>query len=312
MSLAACLLLYSAVVLLGGPPVLRALTRVGRAPRLGAATWLIAIVSVLATWLVSAVLIVVDEVAHGSRRHSFIDSCIEILCRTFAGQPGGAPRSVVLLGAAAVVAAVAVVAVRLACTIARLRTQARDHAHGVRLVGRPILERRTFVVDADVRAAYCVAGKPPTIVVTSAAVSALDEHQMRAVLAHEWAHVRGHHLEVTILVRAVAAVLPRLALMRDGAMEVTRLLEMCADVAAARRFGREAVLGGLLTLAGAAPATALGAADVAVVSRAERLTSPPADGVRHIDAALAGTAALVALAPLAALSLAASGVFVCS
>ncbi len=312
MSLAACLLLYSAAVVLLGPPALRALTRTGRAPRLGVATWLTAMVSVLATWLISAVLIVVDEVAHWSRRHSFIDSCIEMLCRVLAGRSGSAPRGVLLLGAGVVVLAVVVLAVRLTRTVARLRAQAHGHAHGIRLVGRPILEKGPFVVDADIRAAYCVAGKPSTIVVTSAAVSALDDHEMRAVLAHEWAHVRGHHLEVTILVRAVAAVLPRLALMRDGALEVTRLLEMCADDAAARRFGRHAVLGGLLVLAGAAPAGGLGAADVAVVSRAERLTSPPGAGACSLDAALAGTAGFIALAPLAALSMAASGMFVCS
>lgn len=312
MSLAACLLLYSAAILLVGPPLLRALTRAGRVPRLGVATWLLAIVSVLATWLVSAVLIVVDEVAHGSQRHTFIDSCIEIVCQLLAGQSGGAPRAVLLLSAGAVVAAVLVVSVRLVCAVTRLRTLAHGHAHGIRLVGRPILDHRTFVVEADVRAAYCVAGKPSTIVMTSAAVSALDGDEMNAVLAHEWAHVRGHHLEVTIFVRAVASVLPRLALMRDGALEVTRLLEMCADDAAARRFGRHTVLRGLLALAGAAPATALGAADVAVVSRVERLTLPPVKRLRGREAALAGAAGLIALAPLAGLTLAASGVLVCS
>lgn len=312
MSLAACLLLYSAAVLLVGPPALRALTRAGRAPRLGAAAWLTAMLSVLATWLISAVLIVIDEVAHWSRRHSFIDSCIEMLCRVLAGRSGDAPRWVLLLSAGAIIVAVVFITAQLMRTASRLRRQAHGHAHGIRLVGRPILEQNTFVVDAEVRAAYCVAGKPSTIVVTSAAVSALDEREMSAVLAHEWAHVRGHHLEVTILVRAIASVLPRLALMRDGALEVTRLLEMCADDAAAKRHGRHAVLDGLLTLAGAAPATALGAADVAVVSRAERLTSPPADGVRRLDAMLAGIAGLIALAPLAALSMAASDVLVCT
>jgi len=274
--------------------------------------WLFAIVGVLASWLISALLIAVDEVAHWSRRRSFIDSCIEVLCQLLSGRSGTAPRSVLLLGAGAAVIAIAVVAVRLAYTVARLRTQAHEHALGIRLVGQPILERRTFVVDADVRAAYCVAGKPSTIVVTSAAVSALDEDEMGAVLAHEWAHVRGHHLEVTVLLRGVAAVLPRLALMRDGALEVTRLLEMCADDAAARRFGRHAVLGGLLTLSGAAPASALGAADVGVVSRVERMVSPPTTGVRGMDIALAGAAGLIALAPLAVVSLAVSGVLVCS
>ncbi|KMO73481.1 Protease HtpX [Mycolicibacterium chlorophenolicum] len=310
MSLATCLLLYSAAVILLGPPALRVVTKSGRAPRLGVATWLTTIAGVLATWLISPVLIVVDEVAHWSRQHSVIDSCLEVLSRVVAGWSGSAPRGLLLVGAGAVITVVVVLAARLTRTVARLRTQARGHAHGIRLVGRP-MERSTFVVDADVCAAYCVAGKPSTIVVTSAAVSALDHQEIQAVLAHEWAHVRGHHLEVTMLMRAVATVLPSLALMRDGAQEVARLLEMCADDAAARRFGRHAVLGGLLTLARAAPAGALSAADVGVVSRAERLTTPPA-GASGVDAALAVTAALVALAPLAALTLAASGMLLCS
>lgn len=273
---------------------------------------MIAIVSVMASWLASAVLIVVDEVAHWSQRHTFIDSCIEVLCRVMAGQSGSAPRSVLLLGAGAVVVFVVVVAVRLVCAAARFRSQAHGHAHGIRLVGRPILEQRTFVVDANVCAAYCVAGKPSAIVVTSAAVSALSEDEMNAVLAHEWAHVRGHHLEVTILLRAVASVLPRVPLMRDGAAEVTRLMEMCADDAAVRRFGRQAVLGGLFTLAGAGPVTALSAADVAVVSRAERLTEPPVRRVRRFEVAAAGAAGLIVMAPPTALSLAVSGLFMCS
>lgn len=312
MSLAACLLLYSVAVLLVGPPLLRALTRADHAPRWGVAAWLIAIASVLCAWLASAALIVVDEIAHWSRRHSFIDSCIEVLCRMLAGQSGSAARAVVLVGAAAVVAAVVVVGGRLVFTVARLRAHAHGHAHDVRLVGRPLGERRVVVVDAEVRAAYCVSGKPSTIVVTSAAVDALDDHEMSAVLAHEWAHVRGHHLGLTILLRALASALPRLTLMREGALEVARLLEMCADDAAVRRCGRDAVLSGLRALAGAAPATALGAADVAVVSRARRLTAPPPDHVHGVQAALAGTATLIALAPLLTLTTAAFGMLVCN
>ena len=311
MSLAAGLLLYSVVVLLAGPPLLRVLTRTGQAPRWGAAAWLVAIASVLATWLVSAVLVVVDEVAHWSRRHAFIDSCIDVLCRMLAGQSGSAARGVVLVGAAAGVAAVAAVGTRTVLTAARLRSHAHGHARGVQLVGRRFGDRRVVVVDADLRAAYCVSGRPSTIVVTSAAVDALDAHQLGAVLAHEWAHVRGRHLELTILLRALAMVLPRLTLMREGAREVTRLLEMCADDVAARRCGRDAVLSGLLVLAGAVPAAALGAADVALVSRARRLTGPPAEHVRGGEAALAGAAGLIALTPLLTLVAAAFGMLVC-
>lgn len=81
--------------------------------------------------------------------------------------------------------------------------------------------------------------------------------------------------------RGLGVVFPRLTLMTAGAAEVSRLLEMCADDAAVRRYGHRALLTGLMALAGAAPAGALGAADVAVLSRAERLALPP--GPTHSD-----------------------------
>ena len=42
-------------------------------------------------------------------------------------------------------------------------------------------------------AAYCVSGRPPAIVVTTAALGALDDRQLDAVVAHERAHLAGHH-----------------------------------------------------------------------------------------------------------------------
>jgi hypothetical protein len=100
--------------------------------------------------------------------------------------------------------------------------------------------------------------------------------------------------------------------MTQGAAEVSRLLEMCADDVAVRRFGHQALLTGLMALAGATPAAALGAADIAVLSRAERLAIPPAYRVRvRARAALTSTSTIIALAPLATVVLGASGVLMC-
>ncbi len=75
----------------------------------------------------------------------------------------------------------------------------------------------------------------------------------------------------------IAAMAPRLGVLRHGSAEVGRLLEMCADDAAAREHGRESLLGGLLAIVDAGartPAGALGAASTAVLARAERLAAP--------------------------------------
>jgi len=109
-----------------------------------------------------------------------------------------------------------------------------------------------------------------------------------------------------------ATVLPRFPLMTQGAAEVSRLLEMCADDAATRRYGHRALLSGLLNLAGVAPAPALGAADVAVLTRIERLIGPPALHTRaRAWAALAPIVAVLAAGPAITIALAGAGLLMC-
>jgi hypothetical protein len=89
---------------------------------------------------------------------------------------------------------------------------------------------------------------------------------------------------------------------------------MCADDIAARRHGREPLLAGLLALSGVAPAGALGAADVAVLERVERLTEPSrADRMITARCAVALTSTVTAIlaGPLVIAALAASGVLMC-
>lgn len=106
---------------------------------------------------------------------------------------------------------------------------------------------------------------------------------MAAVLAHEPAHLSsGRHLQLMMLLRALASSMPRLPLFRNAVDAVGPLVEMCADDAAARRYVRRAVLGGLVALAGQPRATgsALAAADTPAVARALRLAEPVPNGAR--------------------------------
>ena len=311
MSIAACLLLYSFVVCVVGPPILRRLTREGHAPRYGVATWLTAIGSVLISWLMASVLIVGDLLTGGEHRNGVVASCLAVLCDVLSGYAGRIPQVLLLAAAAAGVIAASLVGARIARALARLRAGALEHADGVRLVGRPV-GHDVFVIDASEPAAYCVSGRPPVIVVTTGALAALDADQLGAVLAHERAHLAGRHHQVIGALRSLAVVFPKLSLMTQGATEVSRILEMCADDAAARRFGHRTLLAGLMSLAGAAPAGSLGVADVAVLSRAERLAVPATPPTRiRARAALTSASTLMAGGPLLILALMTSGTLMC-
>ena len=100
------------------------------------------------------------------------------------------------------------------------------------------------VITADRPAAYCVAGRPHAIVLTTAAVRTLDSVQLGAVLAHEDAHLAGRHHHLLMVLRALADSLSRLPLFTRGAEAVAALLEMCADDTAIRGHGSRPLIAG--------------------------------------------------------------------
>jgi Zn-dependent protease with chaperone function len=314
-SIAICLLLYSLAVLVAAPPLLGALTHYGHAPRFGVAAWLTAIGTVVLTWLVAAGIVIIEVAGHWDYPRILAASCLVRLrgVLTVVSDSAGLAPQFTLGAIVAVAALMAILASgRLARTISGMRVRAHDHAEAVRLVGHHTDDPDVVIVEATEPAAYCVSGRPSAIVVTSAAVAALDEHELAAVLAHERAHLTGHHSLAVTTVRGLAAVFPKLTLMREGATEVSRLLEMCADDASARRHGSAPLLSGLLTLCRAAPAGALAVADVAVLARAERLAVPPADpAIVRARAALTSVIAVMIAGPVITATMAASGALLC-
>jgi len=300
------LLLYSLAVLAFGPRLLRRLTRAGQVPRLGVAAWLTAIASVLVTWVAAAVAVIVDVAGHWNHGH-FVAACLAKLLGVAAGDAGMLARLALIAVATSAAATAAITVVRLSRTLIRIRRRAHGHAQAVRIVGRRTTDRDVVILEAAEPAAYCVSGRPPAIVVTTAALTALDARQLDAVVAHERAHLSGHHPHLVAALRSLATVFPRIALITDGAEQVSRLLEMCADDVAACRYGRGALLSGLLALSGAAPAGALGAADIDVLARAERLTAPNAQlAVARSRAALTSAVTVLVAGPLVTAASAAS------
>jgi uncharacterized membrane protein/Zn-dependent protease with chaperone function len=267
------------------------------------ATWLSAIGTVIGSWLATAVLVIVEVISHWTHPRTVAASCLARLHRTISGDAGIAPQITLVVIAAAATAAAAITGVRLATAALGMRARAHEHARALWLVGHRTGEADVVMVEAAKAAAYCVSGRPPAIVVTSAARAALDDRQLAAVLAHERAHLAGHHALIISALRALAAVFPRLSLITEGAQQVSRLLEMCADDVAARRHSSRALLSGLVTLCTSAPAEALAAADLAVLARAERLARPPQVSVKvKTRAALASVIAIMAAGPLIAVA----------
>src|SRR6266568_941040 len=177
--------------------------------------------------------------------------------------------------------------------------QALRHAQTARLVGHPEPALGAVLVEHSQPAAYCVAGRQPTVILTTGAVQALDPGQLDAVLAHERAHLAGRHHWLVAMARIGHEVLPFLPLMQDAEEQVARMVELHADDAATRARDPRLLATALVVLAtpgSPAPALAAGATDS--VQRIHRLLGPSEPLGRVRRQLLRATAAALALTPV--------------
>jgi Zn-dependent protease with chaperone function len=272
---ALALLGYAACAAWCVPALLAPLTRRGVSVRAGLAAWLAAMGCVLLSAAVAIELSFRTVAADWPQ-------LTQALCRSVAGGActPAVYRSALYEGGAAAVAIAATLLAAVALwrygrRVQRSRAQTRSHARAALLVGRAIAvpaagvagspagaagglaagparpagRARTVMLDDPRPAAYCVAGRPAAIVVTSGALAVLDPPQLGAVLAHENAHLaHGHHALATVT-RGLAAAFPGVPLFARGAAEVARLAEMSADDTAARTSGRPALVAALIAIA---------------------------------------------------------------
>lgn len=247
---------------------------------LATATWLLACAALLAT-LVTRVM--------GPGVKSLIAACVDLFQ---AVHENGAESGVVaagLLGAAGLA--------RLSWAAARRRARrawTREHGRALAAGGRrrTLHLDRVWLLDRPEPAAYCMPGRRFGIVVTRGALDRLTGPELRAVLAHERAHLRGrHHLLVT-WARLLDTAFPRVPLLRAAADEVPELVEWAADDRAAQETGPHALAHALGIMAasgvrGPDPAlSASGACPVRRVRRQVQPSEPPAGWAAHTAAAL--------------------------
>ena len=263
-----CLLVVGALAAVTVPALLpRLVPSSTAAPRMALLGWQLGSLSVIASWVLAGVLL------------------------------PGTVLTVVVVGG---------VSGRLAYSLVVLawcgRRTRQSHAQAARIIGREDPTLGATVVDSDVPAVYCLAGRPATIVVTSG--GALPAEQLRAALAHERAHLAGRHHLLLVLAGAIRRAFPGVALFELADRETARLVEVVADDTAAQRHGRRTVAEALMRLACArTPATALAAGGPGVLHRVERLLCAPVPVTVRQRTRWVGGLTLAVAGPLAGIAL---------
>lgn len=294
MTAALALLGYAALLLTIGAAGLAKARWADRAPRLAVAAWLALTGSAVFSAVLGGAALAVPTARVSAGLSVLLETCLMSLRASYA-HPGGAAMA----GAGAVLglAVIARVTWCTAATLARAGLARRRHRRVLAMAGRRDRRLGAVLVDHDEPAAWCLPGAEGQVALTTAAVRALDDVQLAAVLAHERAHQRGrHHLLVT-LAGSLAAAFPRARAFRQAHEQVARLVELIADDAAAAESPRLKVAEALLALAAPAPsaAAALGAGGSATAARVRRLIAAPAPlGRGRAAAGMVTVAALIA------------------
>ena len=201
-----------------------------------------------------------------------------------AGQPGeprfdpSSPRD---LAAALVLALTALVGIRLLWAVGRVavgtRARRKRHRDLVDVLATPDgLIPGLRVLAEETPLAYCLpAIRGSRVVVSVGALDRLDDRELRAVLAHEQAHLRARHDLVLEAFTALHMAFPRFV-RSDVALDQARtLVELLADDDARRRSGPLPLARALVALAGSpAPEAGLAAAKSSTVLRVQRLADP--------------------------------------
>jgi Zn-dependent protease with chaperone function len=268
------LALFGYALLLGtvGAHALARAEWVHRAPRLGIALWQALSGSVILAVALGGTALMIPTIELGQRLADLLQACGAAIRAQYA-TPGGAAVSAV--GASVVAGTLGRAVYCLARELILASRHRRRHRDGLALIGRPAPKLGFLIVDHGTAAAYCLPGRRRQIVLTSAALAALDADQLDAVLAHERAHLRGRHHLVLAGAQGLQRAFPVLPCFRLAPLALARLVEMLADDEAVRRHPRLTIATALVALADStAPAATLPAGGPTAAARVHRLAAP--------------------------------------
>lgn len=253
---AALILLAYAAILSAASPSLSRQRWTGRSPRLAIAMWIAVSGSIFLSVGVSGVLMIQAWREHHGGLSPTDDSLTIVIIN-------------VAIIAASLIATASVISAA-ATTVIESKRERAHHRFGIRAAAAQMHPRGVTVLPSSVPAAYCLAGKPALIVVTSAAVEALTANQLDAVIAHERAHLRGHHHGLVAVAQTAARAFPFVPAMRAFERETARLVELLADDCASKKHDRRVIAEALVALA-SQRTPGLAAASTAALERVNRL-----------------------------------------
>lgn len=169
------------------------------------------------------------------------------------------------------------VTVRLASSVAaelrRVRRARQERLDILRLAAHADASQpSTLWLSHDRPLAFSLPGRPAVIVATEGLRRHLSPDSAAAVLAHERAHLRGHHHLLMTITGVASSTFRFVPLFRDVPTALAELVELAADLEAARRYGPNAVCAALRVMTGQpAPRSALAIGQAAVTVRLARL-----------------------------------------
>ncbi|MCA1712235.1 MAG: M56 family metallopeptidase [Actinobacteria bacterium] len=295
MTVPVALLLYALAVSLAAPPVLLGSPILLRRARLGLIAWqatLVAVVGALALLAVSA--------AVPTDRLSFDLGHLLHACALVLTNRAGAAE---LSSAPLVSAALAAVFVLRLVWVFQSHVRALRQKRSRQRLLLDILVGSTdgdgvHELRSDIPVAYCVPGGEGRIVMTSGAKAALSPDERAAVIAHERAHLSGHHDLVLLGADVAARAFGFLPFFRTAQDQLRGLVEMAADDEAASRAGAIPLARALVGLgSGPTPHGSLGAADHMTAERVQRLLDDTLPTRSRTTAIITASAAAVVLMP---------------
>ncbi|GAB3492945.1 M56 family metallopeptidase [Nocardiopsis coralliicola] len=282
-----------------GPAALRALGGgASLGPRAMLAAWLAATAAWLLSWAAFLLLVAIEALGPGLK--GFLTACVT-LAQAIHRNGGALLLPVLAAAAAGLLLRFTWVSVRRAIRSAQWR---RSHVSGLDAAGRTAVVEghRVHLVPRSRPEVYCLPGDRACVVVTQGAVDALTPRELRAVLAHERAHLTGRHHAMVGWVRLLNTAFPGVPLLAAAEEETAVLVEWAADDRAVRAAGPAALAHALGAMAGArtaAPEATLGVLGACPVQRVRRLLTPlPAPRHRTLRRIMAAAAVCAAAAPL--------------
>jgi Zn-dependent protease with chaperone function len=295
---------YGVVIGLVAPRLLVRAGWVRASPRLGVLAWQASVLAVLASTvlLALAAFVPVDRVTFDLGH--LLHVCAAKLTSVATVDAGVWARAVAFGVAGLTLSRLAWCLLRQAGSLRAARR--RHRAFLALLAARQ--DDGAEIVESTVPLAYCVPGGAGRIVLTRGAVDRLTVEGRAAVLEHERAHLRGRHDLVLFGADVAAAAFRPIRFFQQAREELSVLVEMLADDAAARRVGARPLALALVDLGTApAPAGSIGATETATLARVRRLrsggrgpTTPRSTCIVVAAVVVATTPWVVALAPAVA------------